>query len=140
MKKLKLIQSMIASCVLIFMLAPSVTTVLGSEELTDTKFLNLGQMCSSCDEVTRTTKYSYVSFKCNSVYPKSGWDTFTKMQARVANQNQIGISNMYIFTEGKGYGIIPINEGKLDAEVIRVQVRGNNPDCSAWANFTYKPN
>ncbi len=86
----------------------------------------------------RTGKYSQVSAECDSVYPLSGSDNFTRIHCRVVNQSGTVISaqSYYVLTEGMSSTYIPIKEGYLNLSVVYFQFRGNS-NSPAYAAVSY---
>lgn len=66
----------------------------------------------------RSTTFSYVLIKADSVRPALTWlpDAFTNCGTRIYqyNTNALPISNVYTLSEGAGYYHIVINEGYLN--------------------------
>lgn len=85
---------------------------------------------------SRSTAYSTVHAKLNTVYPESGTDFFTKIQVRVTNGYGLVISDIYTLTEGKDVSAIPIKEGYLDTTFVGFAFRGNS-SASAYASVYY---
>ena len=77
----------------------------------------------------RTGRYSQVAAECDSVYPLSGSDNFTRIQCRVVNQSGTVITgnDYYRLTEGMPSTYITIEEGYLNLSVVYFQFRGNTP-------------
>ena len=84
----------------------------------------------------RSGNYSYVEVTCHSVYPESGLDTYSKMQARVSNMYGQNISLPYTIKEGDGANQISILEGYLGTTNIYYEFRGNSR-FSAYATVSY---
>lgn len=91
--------------------------------------------------VTRTTNYSYVEVKADSVYPIGIYDTdnFTrcKVQLYVNDSTSTAISNSVTLTEGNDYSQITIYEGYLSLPQVNICFAGNNPNYGAVIDFSY---
>ncbi len=87
---------------------------------------------------SRSGQENSVFAKCDSVYPESGWDTFTKIQVRVADtySNIISADSYYTLTEGEGYTTIPLNDTGKKVSTVYFQFRGNT-NKAANASVTY---
>lgn len=85
----------------------------------------------------RTGNYSYTEVRCHSVYPESGFDTFSKMQVRLSDMYHNIISNTYVLTEGSSFTKVYLLEGTLSVNDIYYEFRGNS-NSSAYAVVTYK--
>lgn len=94
-------------------------------------------------DVPRTTNYSYVQVKANSVYPTGNYDedTFTKCKTVICKNdtNEI-ISNTYTLTEGRGYTNVYIHQGHLSSAKVNIRFAGNDPFLGAVVNFSYISN
>lgn len=79
-------------------------------------------------DVSRTAGFSYVKASCDSVYPTSGSDNFTKIQVRIVNSSGalIMTSNYEVLKEGDGYKMLYIKEGYLANKTVYLQFRGNS--------------
>ncbi|MBD5096477.1 MAG: hypothetical protein HDT40_05615 [Lachnospiraceae bacterium] len=91
--------------------------------------------------VTRTTNYSYVQVKANSIYPTGNYDkdTFTKCKTVICKNDSTNtkISNVYTLTEGSGYTNVYIHEGYLSLAKVNICFAGNDPFLGAVVNFSY---
>lgn len=77
--------------------------------------------------------FSYVAVSLDSVYPLSGSDHFTKIQARLvdASGNVILKDAEYVvLTEGTGFAKLYIQEGYLSLKTVYLQFRGNKSDAA----------
>ena len=85
------------------------------------------QAWTSGSSEARTGNYSNVKVKCNSVYPESGTDNFSKIQTRITNSSGTLIMNTEYttLTEGNDYSYIAIKQGYLNTTTVRFQFRGN---------------
>lgn len=99
------------------------------------------QVWTSGQAVSRTGNYSYVSVSLDSVYPTSGSDYFTKIQAKLVNRIGVLImtSNYVILKEGDGYQNLHIQEGYLASKLVYIKFRGNT-DAAAEAIVNYTGN
>lgn len=90
-------------------------------------FLPENQVWTSSKPVSRSGSYSYVWASCDSVYPLSGADSFSRIQTRLVNSSDtlIMIDNFVALQEGSGYQRLEIQEGYLDLETVYIQFRGN---------------
>ncbi len=90
------------------------------------------QVWTSSYAVSRTGKYSYVSASLDSVYPISGSDYFTKIQARLVNSVGLLImtSTYEVLKEGDGYQQLQIKEGYLASKTVYIQFRGNTSSAA----------
>lgn len=131
---------MIATLLLCFMIF---SPVCSAGAVTGTIRVPKNCIMTSAGEATRTTKYSYVSVKANSVYPTGEYDKdkFTKCKTQLFHvTSHEAISKKYTLTEGKGYEKIEIYQGKLDQTKVNVCLSGNDPDYPAMINYTYNGN
>ncbi|MCM1288353.1 MAG: hypothetical protein NC240_08575 [Clostridium sp.] len=91
--------------------------------------------------VSRTTSYSYVQVKANSVYPTGTYkeDNFTKCKTALYKNDSTStrISSIYTLTEGSGYTNVRINEGYLSLTKVNICFAGNDPSYSAVIDFSY---
>lgn len=88
---------------------------------------------------TRSGDYESVYAKCHSVYPESGIDTFTKIQARVTNMYGlcIGINDYVVLTEGASqYTHLYIDDAYLNLKTAYFQFRGNT-NKAAYSTVSY---
>lgn len=86
------------------------------------------QVWTSGASIQRTGNYSYVWAGCDSVYPKSGTDNFSKIQARIVDSSGVLIMS-------KDYEVLSeespidtrlfIKEGYLNNRIVYIQFRGN---------------
>lgn len=137
MKKQNLFQSVVAIIMLSCMISPSVSTVFGEVYNVERKYL-YGSMYNSCAPVTKTENDDLILFECGEVYPLSGWDTYSKMIVQVANSTSTrSYSPAYTVREHTGVLDIDFSEDLGIGDVIRVRVRGNNPDLDGYADFAY---
>ena len=98
-------------------------------------YLPVNQIWSAASLENRTGNYSYVQVGCDSVYPTSGTDNFTKIQARICRNNsgtlQLLMNKSYIvLTEGAGLSKIYIKEGYLNTTTVHFQFRGNSSSAA----------
>lgn len=86
----------------------------------------------------RSTNYSHVSAGCDTVYPFSGSDNFSKIQTRVVNSSGTVISTQSytVLQEGSGMKNISLKEGYLGLSTVYFQFRGNS-SSSAKAIVDY---
>ena len=93
---------------------------------------------------TRTTNYSYVSVKANSVTPIPPYstDNFTKCKVRLFKHDSTGtcISNNYTLTEGANYTSVYLYEGYHSLSSFNINFAGNNPDYGAVVYYQYNGN
>ncbi len=91
--------------------------------------------------VSRTTNYSYVQIKANSVYPTGNYDkdNYTKCKTAIYKNDSTStmISNVYILTEGSGYTNVHIKEGYLSLTKVNICFAGNNTEYGAVIDFSY---
>lgn len=90
--------------------------------------------------VPRTTNYSYVQVKANSVYPTGNYDkdTFTKCKTVICqNDTNTIISATYTLTEGSGFTNVYIYQGYLSLTKVNIRFAGNDPFLGAVVNFSY---
>lgn len=101
-------------------------------------FLPENQVWTSSEPVSRSGAFSHVWVSCDSVYPLSGADNFSRIQTRLVNSSDTLImeDNFVILQEGSGYRHIDILEGYLDLETVYIQFRGNT-DLPAKAVVNY---
>lgn len=93
--------------------------------------------------VPRTTNYSYVQVKANSIYPTGNYDedTFTQCKTVICkNDTNEKISGAYTLTEGSGYKNVYINQGYLSITKVNIRFAGNDPFLGAVVNFSYISN
>ncbi len=90
-------------------------------------FLPENQVWTSSEPVSRSGEYSYVWVSCDSVYPLSGTDNFSKIHTRLVDSSATPImtSNYVILLEGSGYQKLNIMDEYLDLETVYIQFRGN---------------
>ena len=92
-------------------------------------------------DVTRTGNYSYIEASCDSVYPTSGNDNFSKIQSRVVNSSGTLImkKDYVVLNEGEGYEELPIKDGYLSLKTVYIQFRGNTSSAAeAVVNYRGK--
>ena len=85
------------------------------------------QVWTSKAAISRTGSFSFVYAKCESVYPSSGSDNFTKIQTRLVNSSGklIMKKDYETLTEGKASSLLYIKEGYLADKTVYIQFRGN---------------
>lgn len=90
--------------------------------------------------MTRTGMFSYVYAACNSVYPESGSDNYTRIQTRLVNSSGTLIMTKDHETLKEGDAVTPlyIKEGYLSYSTVYIQFRGNT-NKSAKAIVEYYP-
>lgn len=90
------------------------------------------QAWTSKKSVTRTGSYSYIEASCDSVYPTSGSDNFSKIQARVVNSagTLIMTKDYEVLKEGDGYQELHIKDGYLALDTVYIQFRGNSSSAA----------
>lgn len=95
-------------------------------------YLPANQLWSGSYSVSRSGAYGYVSVECNSVYPLSGEDNFTQIQACVvSNSNMLLMDDPFVrLTEGAGMTQIKIKEGYLNYKTVYFKFRGNSSSAA----------
>lgn len=145
MKKIKLFQSVFAIIMLSLIVVPSITPFFAdSVEGTwygERKKILYGTMYTVCDKTTKETNDDHIAFECQDVYPTSGLiDTYSRMQVNVANSTSTrSLSDVYVLRENVGICLLDLKENCDAGDVIRVRVRGNDPEKEAYADFIYNP-
>ncbi|MCM1091392.1 MAG: hypothetical protein NC092_08200 [Butyrivibrio sp.] len=94
--------------------------------------LSANQVWTGSYSISRTGDYSYVYARCNSVYPPSGTDNFTKIQARLVNSSGtlIMTATYVVLNESEGYKKLYIADGYLNENPVYIQFRGNTKDAA----------
>lgn len=103
--------------------------------------LGANQAWTSGYEDTRSGDKDYASAECESVYPSSGIDLFSKIQCRIRNDwmNIMSVEEYVVLTEGEGHTTIALKEGYLERLNINFQFRGNsNAAASAAVQYDAK--
>lgn len=108
--------------------------IVGTNVSAATISVGLNQQWSSGFTIYRTKSYSYIYSKCESVYPTSGVDNFTKIQVNLKNSNDTIIGEKtVVLTEGEDYSKVTIKDGYLNLSSVLAVYRGNDPAYSAHA-------
>lgn len=80
--------------------------------------------------ISRSTKYSYVNARCNSVYPENNSglpDTFGTIRCHLVDANGEDVSAIYSLNESSpSYSRVYIYEGYLDLSYVYIQFCGNS--------------
>ena len=122
MNKKKRITTIIVATAMFCMMAMSA--------LADTKvvvFLPEDQVWTSSMSVPRSGAYSFVWASCDSVYPLTGSDNFSRIQTRLVDSEEMRImeDGYVVLKEGGGYEKLNIMDEYLDLETVYIQFRGN---------------
>lgn len=117
------------------------TALISARDFTSVRVdLAPNQVWSSKYTVERSCQYSYVFAALKSVYPTSGTDNFTKIQARLVSNSGISItdnnSGYVVLKEGAGDQQIFVKNGYLNVPTVYIQFRGNT-DARAIALVEY---
>lgn len=90
-------------------------------------FLPENQVWTSGAPVSKPGSSSCVWVSCDSVYPLSGTDNFSRIQTRLVDSSETLImkNNYVTLLEGSGYQRLDIQEQYLDLETVYIQFRGN---------------
>lgn len=101
-------------------------------------YLPPNQAWMTAGSVTRTGNFSYTKAGCDSVYPTSGSDNFTRIQVRLKNAGGMVISTKAstVLTEGNGTEKIYLREGYMATTPVTFQFRGNS-SSAAYAIVDY---
>lgn len=77
--------------------------------------------------ISRSGSFSYLWAGCDSVYPTSGKDSFTKIQVRLvsASGESIMKDDIETLTEGETSKLLYIKDGHLALKTVYIQFRGN---------------
>lgn len=126
----------VSMIVVMFMFCVMSIPVLGAYN--EVIYLPEGQKWVSGYSVGRTGCFSYIKISCDSVYPLSGNDNFSRIQARILNSQGVKImdSDYEVLKEGDGYKNFYIKEGYLNEERVYIEFRGNSsPEAEAVVNY-----
>lgn len=118
----------VTAIMIVTLMTMTVMTAFAESETDITVRLPENQVWKTATTLKRSGAYSNVKAKCDSVYPISGTDHFTKVQVRITNEfGRLIMNTEYTtLTEGKDYTSIAIKQGYLKTEKVRFQFRGNN--------------
>lgn len=104
-------------------------------------YLPANQLWTGSYSASRSGAYRYVNAQCNSVYPISGEDNFTRIQVTVVSNNNTTIleDEVATLTEGQGMETLNIKNGYLNLRTVYFKFRGNS-SSAANAVVSYKGN
>ncbi len=106
---------------------------------TTTVTVDVDQIWTDLDSISRSGKYSYLVMRNIAVYPSSGVeDNFRYIQGNAKNSSGTQICNIVKLDEQSTKATeVPIYEGYLNTSSVIFRFRGNSPNYGAHAEVVY---